>query len=89
MECLFSWQLTGDLFKICSWLLSFIMVAKARIKLFITTEIVFTLLYVFLCFFFLRMNGIVGLVQGYLCNYIIYMIAMSVLFKNVIKPQKI
>ena len=88
MERLFSWQLMGDLFKMCSWLLSFIMVAKARTKLFITTEIIFTLLYVFMCFFFLKMNGIVGLTQGYLSNYILYLITMLVLFRNVIKPQK-
>ena len=89
MEHLFIWQLTGDLFKICSWLLSFIMVAKARTKLFITIETVFTLLYVFMCFFFLKHNGIVGLTQGYLCNYILYMIVLALLFKDVIKPQKI
>ena len=89
MERLFGWQLIGDLFKICSWLLSFIMVAKAQTKLFIATEVVFTLSYVFACFIFLKMNGIVGLTQGYLCNYILYMMAMLVLFKNVIRPKKI
>lgn len=88
MESLFSWQLIGDLFKMSSWLLAFIMVAKARTMLYITTEILFTLLYVFLSFFLLRMNGIVGLTQGYLCNYILYMTTMLILFRNVIKPQK-
>lgn len=89
MERLFPWQLMGDFFKICSWMLAFLMVAKAKTKMFITTEIVFTVLYAALSFLFLRINGIVGLTQGYLLNYIFYFIAMAFLFKNIIiiKPQ--
>lgn len=89
MDRLFGWQLAGDFFKICSWLLSFIMVAKARTKTFIFTEIGFTLLYVFLCFLFLRTNGIVGLTQGYLCNYILYMIVMAILFRNILFVKRL
>lgn len=77
MEHLFGWQLTGDFFKICSWLLSFVMVAKAKMKLFILSEFFFNLVYLSLCFLFLNHNGVVGLNQGYLCNYILY---FSVLF---------
>lgn len=84
MENLFVWQLLGDLFKIGSWLLSFIMVAKAQTKMFITTEIIFSFIYMFLCFIFLRYNGIIGLTQGYLINYILYMVTMVLLFKRII-----
>ena len=89
MDRLFGWQLAGDFFKICSWLLAFIMVAKARTKMFIFAEVSFTLSYVALCFFFLRMNGIVGLTQGYLCNYILYMAGMAVLFRNILFVRKL
>jgi hypothetical protein len=37
----------------------------------------------------LRMNGIVGLVQGYLINYILYMCIMVFLFRNIIKVKKL
>lgn len=84
MENLFIWQLMGDFFKISSWLLAYIMVAKAQTKLFITNEIIFGLSYLFLCYIFMRWNGIIGLVQGYLCNYIIYLFYMMFLFRNVI-----
>ena len=84
MEDLFLWQLLGDLFKICSWLLSFIMVAKAKTKMFITTEIIFDIMYLMLCFGLMRWNGIVGLTQGYLCTYVVYMLCMTYLFRNVI-----
>lgn len=88
MEGLFAWQLAGDFFKVCSWLLAHIMVAKAQTKMYITTEVVFSAIYLLLAFVFLQFNGIVGLVQGYLINYIIYMIAMIVLYRNVIIVEK-
>jgi len=88
MRNLFSWQLVGDFFKMCSWLLAYIMVAKAEAKAYITTEIVFTLLYLVLAFVLLKLNGIVGLVQGYLINYVLYMITMCFLFRNIIKVEQ-
>lgn len=84
MEHLFVWQLIGDFFKISSWLLSFIMVAKAKTTMFITCEIVFDLTYLLFCFICLRYNGIVGLTQGYLINYILYLVFMVYAFRNVI-----
>lgn len=89
MEGLFAWQLCGDFFKICSWLLAFIMVAKAQTQRYIITEFVFGFTYLFLSFVFLRMNGIVGLVQGYLINYILYMCIMVFLFRNIIKVKEL
>lgn len=85
MEKLFGWQLAGDLIKICSWMLSFLMVAKAKTTLFISTEIFFNITYLGLSFIFLQFNGVVGLTQGYLCNYIIYLIAMIFFFRNIIR----
>ena len=89
MEGLFTWQLAGDFFKICSWMLAYIMVAKAQTKQYISTEIVFTLLYVALAFACLRLNGIVGLVQGYFVNYVLYMIAMAFMFRGILKVNNI
>lgn len=86
MSELFPWQLVGDFFKICSWMLAFLMVAKAQTKNFILTEIIFTSSYFVLSYSFVRVNGIVGLPQGYLLNYIFYTIAMCIMFRNVIKP---
>lgn len=82
MSQLFIWQLAGDFFKICSWLLSFLMVAKALTKLFISTEIIFALLNLILGFLFVHLDGIVGLCQGSLTNYILYAITMVVAFRK-------
>jgi len=84
MENLFGWQLAGDIFKMCSWLLSYLMVAKAMTSKFVLTEITFNLSYLVLAFLFMKYNGIVGLVQGYLITYILYMIAMCILFRKIL-----
>ena len=85
MESLFGWQLAGDFVKICAWMLSYIMVAKAKITWFIVSEIAFNTIYVILSFFLMQPNGVEGLVQGYLLSYIIYFFAMMVMFKSILK----
>lgn len=84
MENLFAWQMAGDFFKICSWLLAFLMVAKSMTKTFISTEIFFSMGFVLLGFLFMRWNGVVGLTQAYFVNYILYMGSMVILFRKLI-----
>lgn len=85
MTQLFAWQMAGDFFKISSWLLSYTMVAKAMTKAFMTTEIVFSALWLALGYIFARISGnVVGLCQAYLANYIIYMAVMVLMFKKLI-----
>lgn len=87
MENLFIWQLIGDFFKICAWLLSFIMVAKAMTKEYITTEVIFAISYIVLSFIFMHLKGVVGITQAYLLNYIIYLLCMVGLFKTRVEKQ--
>mgnify|MGYP003592557139 CR=1 FL=1 len=84
MESLFGWQMAGDLFKIASWLLAFLMLAKAKTMLYITTEIIFSSIFLILGLFFVKINGIVGLTQAYLINYILYMIIMVIVFRKLL-----
>lgn len=84
MQQLFAWQMAGDLFKIASWLMAYLMVAKTMTKWYICTEIVFSLLYLGLGYFFVQLNGIVGLTQAYLANYIIYSLVMIFTFRRII-----
>jgi PST family polysaccharide transporter len=84
MERLFGWQLAGDLFKIASWLLAYIMAAKAMTMAFIITEIVFTGLFTIIAFLLVRINGIVGITQGYLVNYAIYFLTMIIVFRKIL-----
>jgi PST family polysaccharide transporter len=84
MENLFIWQLFGDFFKICSWLLSYLMVAKSMHKSFVFTEIAFSLTFIGLGFLFMSRNGVVGITQGYFVNYILYMLCMIFIFRKLL-----
>lgn len=85
MSNLFAWQLAGDFFKICSWLLAYLMVAKSMTRTFIATEILFSFLYVGLGLLFVRYNSsVVGLNQAYLLNYILYTVGMVMFFRKTI-----
>lgn len=82
MRNLFIWQLIGDLFKVSSWLLAFIMVAKSLTKKYIITEIIFSGLFVGLSVLFLRNGQIVGVTLAYMITYFIYFIAMLLIFNR-------
>jgi PST family polysaccharide transporter len=60
MKPLFTFQLLGDFFKIGSWLLGYLMIAKAMAKAFIATEIIFAASYVVLSYYFMDHYGIIG-----------------------------
>lgn len=84
MQQLFIWQLGGDFFKICSWLLAFLMIAKAMTKAFVATEIIFSGLFVGLGYFFVNISGsVTGLNEAYLINYIIYTLTMIIIFRKI------
>lgn len=48
LESLLGYQLLGDFLKIGSWVMSFLMLARARTRLFVASEIAFNVLYVVL-----------------------------------------
>ncbi|MGV0926021.1 O-antigen translocase [Empedobacter sp. ULE_I145] len=81
---LFSWQFLGDFFKIASWILAFIMVAKSKTKAFIITEIVFSISIILLSYFFINFNGVVGATQAYFVNYFLYFIIMLIYFRKLL-----
>ncbi len=72
MRELFPWQLAGDVIKIASWILSFIMLGRSMIKTFIFTEILFSLLFFLLVINFTSAYGIEGAAIAYTVSYIIY-----------------
>lgn len=84
MSELFLFQMIGDFFKIASWLLSFLMLAKAMTKTFIVTEIIFNALYITLCIIFVRHFSLVGLSYAHASNYFIYCITMIFLFRKIL-----
>lgn len=73
MRELFKWQLIGDVFKIASWLLSYLLLAKAQTKKFIMAEIFFSVLFTTLSFTFLTQFGLIGVTYSYALSYAVYL----------------
>lgn len=82
METLFFYQLLGDLFKIAAWILSYLMLAKAMTKRFITTEIVFAITYILLAIGSIGIWGLPGLAIAFAINYLLYLVTMLWLFRK-------
>lgn len=89
MSHLFAWQLAGDFFKICSWLIAYLMVAKAMLKMFIITEIIFSVNRLVISLLLVNINGIIGLTQGYLIDYILYMVVILIALRRHLKNEDI
>lgn len=75
---LFLFQLVGDVLKITSWLLAFLMLAKAMTRVFIITEIIFGFSFVGFTYLFVNKYGLVGITYAHAVNYFLYLIVMCV-----------
>ena len=82
MRELFIWQLAGDVIKIASWILSYIMLGRAMVKVFVVTEIAFSVLFVTLSWLLVNIFGLVGVSMAYAINYCCYWIGMGYLVKK-------
>lgn len=82
---LFKWQLIGDVIKIASWLLGYLMLAKAMTKVFVITEIIFGIIFALLSVIFLNSFGLVGVTYAFALNYTLYLIVMSFIFRGVFR----
>lgn len=88
MRDLFPWQLTGDVLKIGSWILSYIMLGRAMVRTFVMTEVIFSLSFYGLTVVFSAEFGLQGVAMAYACNYLVYWIVMALLVKNEMKKMK-
>jgi len=82
MRELFKWQLVGDVFKISSWLLSYILLSKVMTKEFIICEIIFAVSFSILTAVYVNSHGLLGVTYAYALNYIIYLMVMVLLTKK-------
>ena len=78
----FTFQLLGDVFKIGSWLLAYLMLAKALTKEYIITEILFSVTLIFLSRWFIGQYGVIGATYAFALNYGLYWILMWWLLKK-------
>ena len=89
MRELFSWQLMGDVVKIGSWILGYVLVGRAMVGFFVITEIVFSALFVLMTWFFVDLYGLVGVSMAYAANYCFHWICMAYIVIGEMQKMKI
>lgn len=72
MRGLMGWQLLGDVLKIGSWLVAFLMIGRKLTATYVATEIGTSLLFVLLTFFLTRALGFKGVAVAYCLTYLVY-----------------
>ena len=82
MRDMFFWQLLGDCFKISSWILAYLMIAKAKTKLFVITEIIFGITFPLFACLFISYLGSNGAVLAFAVNYALYLMLFIFLYKR-------
>jgi PST family polysaccharide transporter len=84
---LFKWQLIGDIIKIASFLLSTMMIAKAMTKVYIYSEIFFSILFMIQSIIWIKYFGLIGITYAFALNYLLYFIFMLYNFKGVLNAK--
>jgi PST family polysaccharide transporter/antigen flippase len=70
---LLGWQLAGDFFRVCAYVIGFVIIARARLALHIGAELVQYLIYGSISLAILRFGGDLAMVvRGYAVSYAIY-----------------
>lgn len=77
MEALFFWQLIGDVLKIGSWLMGFVLTAKAMMGFFIGSEIAFA---GFFYFILIQLTSIYGIEGAAIAHAVVYLIHCCVMY---------
>ena len=72
-NALYGPQLAGDVVKIASFILSYVMLAKAMTRLFVISECVFAASYLALVYVFTAHFGLVGAMYAFAANYLAYL----------------
>lgn len=73
-NALYGPQLVGDVVKIASFILAYLMLAKAMTRLFVISECVFALSYLVLVYVLTAHFGLVGAMYAFTLNYLLYFV---------------
>lgn len=79
---LFFWQLVGDFFKVCSWILALHFLAKKQTLLYFATEIFSFSILIFSGYFAITYFDAQGAVLAHAITYFVYLIVLAVNFRK-------
>jgi O-antigen/teichoic acid export membrane protein len=82
-----SWQLAGDFFKVLSWPLGFLLLAKGKGAIFLIIELVWNLLFCSFVYFIWDVVGIEVTGVAFLVAYVVYLFVLWVILKRVVRFQ--
>ncbi|WP_460137213.1 O-antigen translocase [Pseudomonas sp. S1_E04] len=85
---LYAPQLIGDVVKVASFILSFIMLAKAMTKTFLISEIFFGMTYVAWVYFLTLTFGLIGAMYAFVVNYFFYFVFTAYVANRFIRGMK-
>lgn len=75
---LFLWQTIGDVLKIGSWILGYLMLSKAMVRLYILTEIIYILFSIFSSYIFTQIYGFNGMSFAHFLSYAVHWIILGI-----------
>lgn len=84
MENLFFYQLMGDVMKVASMIVGYLLIAKAMVKTAIFTETFFAVMWVVLGYMFIDIFALKGVTIAFFINYIIYFLIMLFIFRKIL-----
>lgn len=84
MLVLFKWHLIGDVMKIIAWLFSYLLIAKAKTRMFIISELFLHSILVLSSMVFIKNLGFVGVSYAYAFTYILYFLFILVMSKEIL-----
>lgn len=84
MQQLFTFQLLGDLLKMSTWVLGYLLVARAMTKTYIVVEIASCALFVVLSILFVNMFGTIGATIGYATAFLCQLLIMIYIFRKLL-----
>lgn len=79
MAGLFGWQLFGDLLKVGSWLMAYLMLGKAMVFLYMSTEVIFAAVFTVLALDFTTRLGLEGVAVAHTLTYLVYWIVVAIM----------
>ena len=85
MRELFPWQLAGDIIKIGSWILAYIMIGRSMVKYYLSSEVIFSVALIILSQLMINYFGLIGANIAYAINYLIYWMFMAAIMKYELK----
>jgi PST family polysaccharide transporter len=89
MRDLFLWQVVGDIMKIGSWILAYVMIGQSLTRAYIVTEVMFSGGLVLLVWIATKFYGLQGAPMAYATCYGLYWITMVAIIGNHLKRMSI